>query len=184
MGGAVPFTFQDNPEIARRFPELHPAFDSNEALTEANRCLNCFDAPCATACPTHIDVAGFIKKITTGNLLGSALTILDANILGASCSRVCPVDVLCEGACVLLRYNKQPIAIGRLQRHAMDYFFERGAPLPKRSGQQHIQKVACIGAGPASLAHAIERRPCTGSRSSPRCFGYFRGSGPASKKAG
>jgi dihydropyrimidine dehydrogenase (NAD+) subunit PreT len=154
MGGAVPFVFQDNAEIARRFPELHPAFNSNEALTEANRCLNCFDAPCAAACPTHIDVPRFIKKIGTGNLLGSALTILDANILGASCSRVCPVDVLCEGACVMLRYNKQPIAIGRLQRHAMDYFFERGAHISKRSSQKHTQRIACIGAGPASLACA------------------------------
>jgi dihydropyrimidine dehydrogenase (NAD+) subunit PreT len=156
MGAAVPFAFQDNPEVARRFPDLHPAFDSQEALTEANRCLNCFDAPCAAACPTHIDVPRFIKKITTQNLTGSALTILDANILGASCSRVCPVDVLCEGACVLLRYNKQPIAIGLLQRHAMDHFWERGAGLPKKSTQKRSQKIVCIGAGPASLACAAE----------------------------
>src|ERR1700733_9886280 len=156
MGGGVPFAFQDNAEIARRFPDLHPAFDRQSALTEANRCLNCFDAPCAVACPTHIDVPRFIKKITTGNLLGSALTILDANVLGASCSRVCPVDVLCEGACVMLSYNKQPIAIGRLQRHAMDYFQERGGELPKKSSQKRSQRIVCIGAGPASLACAAE----------------------------
>lgn len=156
MGVQVPFAFPDNAEIARRFPDLHPAFNSQEALTEANRCLNCFDAPCAAACPTHIDVPRFIKKISTNNLAGSALTILDANILGASCSRVCPVEVLCEGACVMLRYNKQPIAIGRLQRHAMDYFFERGAHLPKKSAQKRSRKIACIGAGPASLACAAE----------------------------
>jgi len=155
MGG-VPFAFQDSAEVARRFPELHPAFDSNEALTEANRCLNCFDAPCAAACPTHIDVPRFIKKIATQNLTGSALTILDANVLGASCSRVCPVEVLCEGACVMQRYNKQPIAIGRLQRHAMDYFFERGARLPRKSNVKRDQKIVCIGAGPASLACAAE----------------------------
>jgi dihydropyrimidine dehydrogenase (NAD+) subunit PreT len=174
MGDAVPFAFQDSAEVARRFPDLHPAFDSNEALTEANRCLNCFDAPCAAACPTHIDVPRFIKKITTGNLMGSALTILDANILGASCSRVCPVEVLCEGACVMLRYNKQPIAIGRLQRHAMDHFVGRAAKLPTKSGQKRDQNILCIGAGPASLACAaelaqrgfsvtvIERRPLPG----------------------
>jgi dihydropyrimidine dehydrogenase (NAD+) subunit PreT len=156
MGDAVPFAFQDSAEVARRFPDLHPAFDSNEAVTEANRCLNCFDAPCAAACPTHIDVPRFIKKITTGNLMGSALTILDANILGASCSRVCPVEVLCEGACVMLRYNKQPIAIGRLQRHAMDHFVERGAKLPTKSGAKRDQKIVCIGAGPASLACGAE----------------------------
>jgi dihydropyrimidine dehydrogenase (NAD+) subunit PreT len=156
MGAAVPFAFQDNAEVARRFPDLHPAFDSQQALTEANRCLNCFDAPCAAACPTHIDVPRFIKKIGTQNLLGSALTILDANVLGASCSRVCPVEVLCEGACVMLGYNQQPIAIGRLQRHAMDYFWERGARLPKKSTRKRSQKIVCIGAGPASLACAAE----------------------------
>ncbi len=86
-----------------RFAELHPPLDSQSALAEANRCLFCFDAPCTAACPTHIDVPRFIKKISTGNLRGSALTILDSNILGLSCSRVCPVDVLCEGSCVMLR---------------------------------------------------------------------------------
>src|SRR3974377_1186031 len=106
------------PETLERFPELPPALDSKSALAETNRCLFCFDAPCTAACPTHIDVPRFIKKIATGNLRGSALTILDANILGLSCSRVCPVDVLCEGACVMLRYNKKPIEIGRLQRYA------------------------------------------------------------------
>jgi dihydropyrimidine dehydrogenase (NAD+) subunit PreT len=156
MDGAGLFGFEDNAEIAGRFAELHPAFNPNEALTEANRCLNCFDAPCAAACPTHIDVPRFIKKISTGNLMGSALTILDANILGASCSRVCPVDVLCEGACVMLGYNRQPIAIGRLQRYAMDHFFERGAPISPKSSEKRSQQVACVGAGPASLACAAE----------------------------
>jgi dihydropyrimidine dehydrogenase (NAD+) subunit PreT len=156
MGAPVPFVFQDNREIARRFPDLHPAFNRQEALAEANRCLNCFNAPCAEACPTHIDVPRFIKKITTENLIGSALAILDANVLGASCSRVCPVEVLCEGACVMLGYNKQPIAIGRLQRHAMDHFLERGGRLAKKSSEKHSQRIVCIGAGPASLACAAE----------------------------
>lgn len=146
----------ESTEVARRFPDLHPAFAPQEALTEANRCLNCFDAPCAAACPTHIDVPRFIKKIATQNLIGSARTILDSNVLGSSCSRVCPVQVLCEGACVMQSYNKQPIAIGRLQRHAMDHFFDRGARLPKRTTGQHSQKIVCIGAGPASLACAAE----------------------------
>src|SRR3984885_12418228 len=90
------------------------------AVAEADRCLYCFDAPCAGACPTHIDVPRFIKKIASGNLMGSARTILDANVLGLSCSRVCPVDVLCEGSCVLHNRDEKPIAIGLLQRHAMD----------------------------------------------------------------
>lgn len=147
-----------NPELVARFPEIHPPFDKVSAVTEANRCLYCFDAPCIAACPTHIDVPRFIKKIAQGNLRGSALTILDANILGASCSRVCPVDVLCEGACVYHRYNKLPIEIGRLQRHAMDAFYANGASLPARTAEKRKGRVACIGAGPASLAFAAELR--------------------------
>lgn len=148
----------ENPVVAKAFPDLHPPFESQSALIESQRCLFCFDAPCTNACPTHIDVPRFIKKISTGNLRGSALTILDANILGASCSRVCPVDVLCEGACVMHRHGKQPIQIGRLQRHAMDYFFRAGAALPRKEAAEHREKVACIGAGPASLACAAELR--------------------------
>jgi len=140
-----------------QFPDLHPAFDSQAALAEANRCLFCFDAPCMGACPTHIDVPRFIKKIASGNLRGSALTILDANILGLSCSRVCPVAVLCEGACVMHRYNKQPIEIGRLQRFAMDAFYAKGAHLPPVA-QTGSQRVACVGGGPASLSCAAELR--------------------------
>jgi dihydropyrimidine dehydrogenase (NAD+) subunit PreT len=151
-------SYQPREDIAQRFAEIHPPLEPDAALVEANRCLYCFDAPCSAACPTHIDVPRFIKKIATGNLRGSALGILDANILGASCSRVCPVDVLCEGACVLHRYNKQPIEIGRLQRHAMDYFYGHGAKLPFLPGPERDGNVACIGAGPASLACAAELR--------------------------
>jgi dihydropyrimidine dehydrogenase (NAD+) subunit PreT len=147
-----------SPEIAARFQDLHPAFEPTAAVVEAHRCLYCFDAPCMQACPTHIDVPKFIKKIASGNLEGSAKTILDANILGASCSRACPVDVLCEGACVLHRYNKQPIEIGRLQRFAMDALHASGAPLPFHPGLATGKRVALIGAGPASLACAAELR--------------------------
>ena len=147
-----------NPELVARFPEIHPPLTQVSALTEANRCLYCFDAPCIAACPTHIDVPRFIKKIAQGNLRGSALTILDANILGASCARVCPVDVLCEGACVMHRYNKQPIEIGLLQRHAMDAFLANGATIELESTETRQGRVACIGAGPASLAFAAELR--------------------------
>src|SRR6202451_1551767 len=149
MSGQPSFLQQapDHPETSARFGDLHPPFDRQAAIPEANRCLYCFDAPCTTACPTHIDVPRFIKKISTENLLGSALTILDANILGASCSRVCPVEVLCEGACVLLRYNQQPIAIGRLQRRAMDHFWERGAGLPTKSSRECSQRIRIIRAG-------------------------------------
>jgi len=145
-------------DIAARFPDLHPPFDPNAAVVEANRCLYCFDAPCAQACPTHIDVPKFIKKIASDNLEGSARTILEANILGASCSRACPVDVLCEGACVLHRYNKQPIEIARLQRFAMDTLYASGTPHPFTPGPDTGRSVALIGGGPASLACAAELR--------------------------
>jgi glutamate synthase (NADPH/NADH) small chain len=143
------------PRNLEQFPELHPPLDDQSAIAEANRCLFCFDAPCTGACPTHIDVPRFIKKIATGNLRGSAMTILDSNILGLSCSRVCPVDVLCEGSCVLHRYNKKPIEIGRLQRYAMDAFYIAGTRLPVRP-LTGTRKVACVGGGPASLASAAE----------------------------
>jgi len=146
------------PRNLDQFPELHPALDSQSALAEANRCLYCFDAPCTGACPTHIDVPRFIKKIASGNLRGSALTILDANILGLSCSRVCPVDVLCEGACVMLRYNKKAIEIGRLQRHAMDCFYDSGGGIGNPAQVGNLPHIACIGGGPASLSCAAELR--------------------------
>jgi dihydropyrimidine dehydrogenase (NAD+) subunit PreT len=151
-------TFVPNPEMAERFEDLYPPFAAQAAVIEANRCLNCFDAPCTAACPTHIDVPRFIKKIASGNLRGSAVTILDANILGASCSRVCPVAVLCEGACVMHRYNEEPIQIGRLQRHAMEHFYKSGCRLPRRSTQERTERIVCIGAGPASVACAAELR--------------------------
>jgi dihydropyrimidine dehydrogenase (NAD+) subunit PreT len=154
----APGSAEGRTEIAVRFADLHPALDSVAAVTEAHRCLYCFDAPCMGACPTHIDVPRFIKKIATGNLEGSAKTILEANILGASCSRACPVEVLCEGACVMHRYNKQPIAIGRLQRFAMDALHASGAGLPFEAGAATGKRVALIGAGPASLACAAELR--------------------------
>ncbi|WP_251106554.1 FAD-dependent oxidoreductase [Alloacidobacterium dinghuense] len=148
----------DTPRIAARFPDLHPPFNKIAAVTEANRCLYCFDAPCTAACPTHIDVPRFIRKIASGNLEGSAKTILDANILGASCARACPVAVLCEGACVMHRYNQQPIAIARLQRFAMDALYESSAPLPFAPGADTGKSVALIGGGPASLSCAAELR--------------------------
>jgi glutamate synthase (NADPH/NADH) small chain len=160
MSGQTSFVQQApvHPEISARFDDFHPPLDRQAAIPEANRCLYCFDAPCTTACPTHIDVPRFIKKIASGNLGGSARTILDANILGASCARACPVEVLCEGACVMHRYNKKPIQIARLQRFAMDSLHSSGAPLPFTPAPETGLSVALIGAGPASLACAAELR--------------------------
>jgi glutamate synthase (NADPH/NADH) small chain len=133
--------------------QLAPLSD-NEALVESNRCVFCYDAPCTHACPTHIDIPRFIKKISTGNLKGSASAILEANLLGATCARVCPVQELCEGACVLGSDHK-PIDIGRLQRYAMDDFYACGrrpfAPAPETG-----KKIAVVGAGPAGISCAGE----------------------------
>jgi dihydropyrimidine dehydrogenase (NAD+) subunit PreT len=142
-------------EYERNFAEIEPAMTARQAAIESARCLYCFDAPCTAACPTRIDVPAFIKKISTENLQGSARVILSANILGHSCGRVCPTEVLCEGACVMLEKGEEPIEIGRLQRYAVDYVLDNHVQL-FLPGPSNGKRVACIGAGPASLACAAE----------------------------
>ncbi len=137
---------------ARALREELPPLTEQEALVEAHRCLYCYDAPCTHACPTHIDIPGFIKKIATGNLRGSARKILDANIIGATCARVCPVQELCEGACVL-NAEERPIMIGRLQRHATDHVLNNGISL-FQAGSPSGRRVAVVGSGPAGLSCA------------------------------
>ncbi|NNE44610.1 MAG: FAD-dependent oxidoreductase [Gemmatimonadetes bacterium] len=137
--------------LETRFPDKAPPLSETDAAQQATRCLYCYDAPCIQACPTSIDIPTFIRKIATGNLRGSARTILSANLLGASCARVCPVEVLCEGSCVYVADDRPPVPIGRLQRYAMDH----GAAtdlLEKKPATG--KRVVCIGAGPASLACA------------------------------
>ena len=151
MSEAIQF---DKGQSYEALSEHWPPLSAHEALVEANRCLFCYDAPCTHACPTHIDIPRFIKKISTDNLLGSARTILEANLLGATCARVCPVQELCEGACVLGSEHK-PIQIGRLQRYATDFVLDRNIDLFK-PGQPSGKKVAIVGAGPAGLTCAGE----------------------------
>lgn len=144
-------------EVAQaNMAEIAPPYAPQEAIIEANRCLFCFDAPCIQACPTGIDIPSFIKKIASGNLLGSARTILSANVLGASCARVCPTEVLCEGACVVLDREGEAVKIGRLQRHATDYVYERNLQILKVPPQKSGKRVAIIGGGPAGLGCAAE----------------------------
>ena len=142
-------------EYERNFSDISPRLTRQQALLESARCLFCYDAPCTQACPTHIDVPSFIKKIATGNLKGSARVILTANILGESCGRVCPTEVLCEGACVMNKDGQKPIEIGRLQRYAVDYVFDNNLRM-FQAGAPNGRRVACIGSGPASLACAAD----------------------------
>lgn len=151
--------FQRLPEdrSEKVFSDYKEALTPEQARVEATRCLFCHDAPCVTACPTSIDIPQFIRKITTGNLVGSARTIFDANILGMSCSRVCPVEVLCVGDCVFNNMDTPPIQIGKLQRFATDAAYEAETQF-FAAGEPTGKKVALVGAGPASLAAAHELR--------------------------
>src|ERR1700744_1338445 len=146
-------------QYAQNFSDIHPPFETRDAaLVEANRCLFCYDAPCMKSCPTGIDVPKFIRQIAGDDLKGAAHTIFESNIMGAGCSRVCPVEKLCEGACVYNLMEETPISIARLQRVPTEkaiaeqwQLFSRKAPINKR--------VAIVGAGPAGLsaAHTLSR---------------------------
>ena len=146
-------------DYARNFADASPPLSVSQALLEAERCLYCFDAPCATACPTGIDVPSFIKRIADGNLRGSARTILEANPLGGMCARVCPTENLCEEVCVRNTQEGRPVQIGRLQRHAVDALMESAQPQLFTRAAPTGKTVAVVGAGPAGLAcaHTLAR---------------------------
>ena len=139
--------------LAENFGDLHPPLERHEAHVAADRCYFCHDAPCMTACPTSIDIPLFIRQIATDTPEAAARTILQQNILGGMCARVCPTETLCEEVCVRETAEGKPVEIGRLQRYATDTLmakndhpFTRAAPTGKR--------VAVVGAGPAGLSAA------------------------------
>ncbi|MDR5817653.1 MULTISPECIES: NAD(P)-dependent oxidoreductase [unclassified Caballeronia] len=140
-------------QLACEFADVAPLLDATAAAAAASRCFYCYDAPCIQACPTQIDIPGFIRKIGNGNLKGAAVDILSANPLGGMCARVCPTEILCEGSCVRNHPGDQPVAIGALQRHATDRAMARGEPLFARAPETG-RRVAVVGAGPAGLACA------------------------------
>jgi dihydropyrimidine dehydrogenase (NAD+) subunit PreT len=140
-------------QIKANFTEMHPPLTASQAYIEACRCYFCYDAPCTTACPTGIDIPEFIKRIQSGNLKGSARKILEENIMGGMCARVCPTEMLCEEACVRNTHESKPVAIGLLQRHATENIIETKIPLFERKTATD-KKIAVIGAGPAGLSCA------------------------------
>jgi dihydropyrimidine dehydrogenase (NAD+) subunit PreT len=140
-------------QLACEFSDIAPLLDASAAAAAASRCHYCYDAPCVNACPTRIDIPSFIRKIGNGNLKGAAVDILSANPMGGMCARVCPTEILCEGACVRNHQDAKPVAIGALQRHATDWAMARGEVLFKRAAETG-RHVAVVGAGPAGLACA------------------------------
>lgn len=149
-------------EIEANFFDLNPPLSALQAQQESARCLFCYDAPCTEACPTGIDIPGFIRKIATGNTTGAAVTILEENIMGGTCANVCPVEELCEAVCVKYTAEQRPVVIGRLQRYATDHLFASGQQPFERSPDTGYH-VAVVGAGPAGLACA-HRLACHGHR--------------------
>jgi glutamate synthase (NADPH/NADH) small chain len=146
-------------QIKANFAEMHPPLTASQAYIEACRCYFCYDAPCTTACPTGIDIPEFIKRIQTGNIKGSARKILEQNIMGGMCARVCPTEVLCEEACVRNTHEGKPVAIGLLQRYATDPVIDKKVPFFERK-KPTDKKVAVIGAGPAGMACAHRLAVC------------------------
>lgn len=146
-------------QYEKNFADIHPPFENKTAAqVEASRCLFCYDAPCTKSCPTHIDVPKFIKQIVTDNVKGSAHTILSSNIMGAGCSKVCPVEKLCEGSCVFNLLDEPPIPIAKLQRYSTEKAMANKWQLFERKNSVG-KKVAIVGAGPAGLscAHVLAR---------------------------
>ena len=139
--------------------ELRPPICADDAVAEASRCLACggpyAPAPCMVACPADVDVPAFIGSLAEADADGAAATIFAENLLGGTCARVCPVEILCEGSCVLNAEGRRPVAIGALQRFATD-----SAPASARVLRERRpptgRRVAVLGAGPAGLTAAGE----------------------------
>ena len=141
-------------QLEANFDDLHAPLEAHEAIVEADRCYFCYDAPCMDACPTGIDIPMFIRQIATGNPKGSAETILESNILGGMCARVCPTETLCEQVCVREVGEENPVKIGQLQRYATDHLMETTTEHPFEREASTGKKVAVVGAGPAGLSCA------------------------------
>ncbi|WP_262690004.1 NAD(P)-dependent oxidoreductase [Kordiimonas aestuarii] len=141
-------------EIAANFGDLHKPLNAIQAMAAADHCIYCYDAPCITACPTSIDIPTFIHQIRTKNVDGAARTILSENIMGGTCARACPTEVLCEQACVRNHGGEEPVEIGLLQRFAIDHLMAKGGKHPFERASATGKRIAVVGAGPAGLSCA------------------------------
>jgi glutamate synthase (NADPH/NADH) small chain len=139
-------------ERIKNFKEVPYGYDTETAIAEAKRCLQCKNKPCVNGCPVEIEIPDFIEQIAEGNI-DTAVTLLKTKTsLPAVCGRVCPYESQCEGECTLLKIG-EPVAIGRLERFLADYEREKGINVPKIS-KATGKKVAVVGAGPAGLTCA------------------------------
>lgn len=142
-----------SPSLDDLFSDIKPALSHRQAVIESARCYYCYDAPCVKACPSDIDIPSFIASIHHEDVNGAAETIYEQNIMGGSCARVCPTEILCEQACVRNKEEEcAPVLIGLLQRHATDNAVFPDHPIGRASSTG--KKVAVVGAGPAGLSCA------------------------------
>ncbi len=146
-------------ERIRNYDEVALGYSPEEAVTEANRCIECPRPRCVVACPVHIDIPSFVGKISRGKFTEAAQDIRQYNNLPAVCGRVCPQENLCEAACIVNDTNAgNPIAIGRLERFSADWALlhqEDGAEKPHLAPSTGY-KIAVIGSGPAGLTVAAD----------------------------
>lgn len=136
----------------KNFEEVALGYTEDLALQEAQRCLQCKDAPCIKGCPVNIDIPGFIKLIRERNYNGAIKKIKETNNLPATTGRVCPQETQCEAVCTLKKVG-EPVAIGRLERFVADYELNKGIEIPEIKTKVN-KKVAVVGSGPAGLTVA------------------------------
>lgn len=140
-------------ERRRNFEEVNRGYSESQALTEAERCLQCKKAPCVTGCPVDIDIPGFIRLLREGDYRAAALKIRETNSFPAICGRVCPQERQCQAQCVLGKRG-QAVGIGHLERFVGDWLLDNPVPEEVPSATGH--KVAIVGSGPSSLTVAGE----------------------------
>lgn len=151
---AVQMPKQTPEERARNFREVALGYSEEQAMTEAERCLQCREAPCVRGCPVEVDIPVFIKLIREHRFGEAAKKIKEKNRLPAVCGRVCPQEEQCQAKCTVGRIG-EPISIGRLERFVADWEREHGIEIPKKCPATG-KKVAVVGAGPAGLTVAAD----------------------------